>query len=358
MSADLTQSAVSDPGGVGALSKSKRVRMYGIAAVVAITVTIITGGVAYADPAPDEGVDVLTAISDASPDTLAHVADTAPTETGDTAIEASAGTTAVTVPTDPSDAITVDAAISSISVGLPFSDTADSAKTEANGVVSYDNNNGSITVPVVKTDASVEITTVISSSSAPTRYGYTVSVPEGGILSQDSDGIVSVLDSAGGWIAGFAPAWANDANGSSVLTHYEIDGSTLVQVVDLSSPDIAFPVVADPWLGIALIDHTTWGNLWQYSPSLQVFPTWWGRYGAGIAADGAAWAETLSKTARAGHPNPNTSTMQVQFDCHFQVVRLKSPGKPSWNLDTKLPWTDFANEVRYGCNYPTGNREF
>lgn len=187
------------------------------------------------------------------------------------------------------------------------------------------------------------------------RYG--VNLPEGGSLRKDSNGAISILDASGTWIGGAAPAWATDAAGKAVPTSYSIDGNELVQTVDLSSPDIAFPVVADPWFGIALIDHTRWANTWQYSPTLQIFPTWWGRH-TGVAANGAAWSEVLSKTARSGHPNPNTSAMRVQFDCHWYAVRTYAPNKPSWDLDSRLSYTSLSNEIRYGRNYPARKREF
>lgn len=43
-----------------------------------------------------------------------------------------------------------------------------------------------------------------------------------------------------------AAPWAFDANGTPVPTHYEVQGSTLVQVVDHTGAGIAYPVVADP----------------------------------------------------------------------------------------------------------------
>jgi hypothetical protein len=47
-----------------------------------------------------------------------------------------------------------------------------------------------------------------------------------------------------------APAWATDADGKAVPTHYEVEQGVLRQVVDLRGTD-AFPVVADPtyWWG-------------------------------------------------------------------------------------------------------------
>lgn len=41
------------------------------------------------------------------------------------------------------------------------------------------------------------------------------------------------------------PAWAKDANGNTVPTHYEIRGDELVQIVDFNE-NSAFPVIADP----------------------------------------------------------------------------------------------------------------
>lgn len=42
-----------------------------------------------------------------------------------------------------------------------------------------------------------------------------------------------------------APAWAVDAAGNAVPSHYEIDGTTITQVVDFDAGTV-FPVVADP----------------------------------------------------------------------------------------------------------------
>jgi len=46
-------------------------------------------------------------------------------------------------------------------------------------------------------------------------------------------------------MAKIGAAWAVDANGEAVATHYEIDGTTLTQVVDTDG-QTAYPVVADP----------------------------------------------------------------------------------------------------------------
>lgn len=326
--------------------------------IVAITATLaFTISPAWADSAtsPD---NPITAVSAATPETVEKAAAVNTSDSGTEAINSTVNNVKVKVPSEATAGIEVEKGSTRIRVDLPFATKADKSKKRGNGIVSYDNRNGSVTVPVVLKDGSVQMNTVIQNAAAPSSYSYAITVPTGGSLRLEKDGSVSILDSNASWKAGIAAPWAKDSKGANLPTYYTVSATTLTQTVDLSVKNITFPVVADPWLGIDLIDHTTWGNLWQYSPTLEVFPTWWGRYGAGAPANGAAWSETLAKTSRSGHPNPNTSSMQVQFDCHFQVVRIKAPNKPSWNLDTKLPWTDFANEVRYGCNYPTGNREF
>lgn len=57
------------------------------------------------------------------------------------------------------------------------------------------------------------------------------------------DGSVTLSDGVD-FLGGIATPWAVDAQGQSLPTHYEIDGSTLTQVVDTSTA--MFPVVADP----------------------------------------------------------------------------------------------------------------
>ncbi|AAT88280.1 hypothetical protein Lxx02310 [Leifsonia xyli subsp. xyli str. CTCB07] len=165
----------------------------------------------------------------------------------------------ITIPTDPTDPIALDGGTSSVRIALPYTGRADNAAIEKAGVVSFDNNNnnGSTIVPVVQKDGSVQINTIIETAKAPIEYAYPVSVPAGGKL-QAEPRELSVLDATGGWVAGFLPAWAKDANGAAVYTHYEIRGDTLVQVVEHDRPNVTYPVVADPWLGVNLINHWWW----------------------------------------------------------------------------------------------------
>jgi hypothetical protein len=100
----------------------------------------------------------------------------------------------------------------------------------------------------------VRMLTVLTDRSAPTTYDYSF---DGQQLRPLDDGYVGVFDAETGEpVALIEPAWAKDANGAAVPTRYEIDGSTLTQVVDVDQ-NTAFPVVADPsvskhWWGLEL----------------------------------------------------------------------------------------------------------
>lgn len=104
----------------------------------------------------------------------------------------------------------------------------------------------------------VRMLTVLTDRSAPTTYDYSFS---GEKLEPVADGYVAVLDGQSGEpVAIIEPAWAKDADGKPVATHYEVDGSTLTQVVDVDE-STAFPVVADPsvkfhWWGVDV--HYNW----------------------------------------------------------------------------------------------------
>jgi hypothetical protein len=103
----------------------------------------------------------------------------------------------------------------------------------------------------------VRLLTVLHDATAPTRYNYSFA---GRTLRGVGQGYVAVYDDGGEPVAVIEPAWAKDANGDAIATRYEIDGSTLTQVVDVDE-HTAFPVVADPsvkfhWWGVDV--HYNW----------------------------------------------------------------------------------------------------
>ncbi|UXM92853.1 DUF2599 domain-containing protein [Paenarthrobacter sp. JL.01a] len=277
---------------------------------------------------PLSALQTLTAgSSSASTEVLSDVASVPTNDVGAHAIDATVNDIRVVIPTDPVEPVSVESATgTSIKVSLPFAGEAASAKEVLSGVVAYDNDNGSTTVPVVKNDGSVQIMTVINNSEAPSAYTYRIGLPPGSSLASESDGSVSVLAPDGSRIGAFAPAWAKDAHGADVSTHYEVTGTTLVQVVDHSSANIAYPVTADPYLGIDLISSAYWSGR-----TFVVTPTWWARAnGNSPLMHQALLSEFCSKYGSACN-----TQMWWQLACHAQFA----PFKATWNLDSWL-WRD------------------
>ncbi len=252
-----------------------------------------------------------------------------------------------------------------ISVGLPFGHQDSAGRKVYGNAMSFDNKNGSTTVVLPKTDGSVQVATIIDGISAPTSFSYPLSLPAGGRALVSSVGLVLILDSKDQYAAAVAPPWAVDAKGVKVPTRFELRGNRLVQSVDHLTNKVAYPVVADPWFGVDMIDRTSWIRTSEYSPTLSVYPSAWGRTVAfattypftsgllGLAdqlSANAAWSETLAKTVRAWNPNPETPSMRAQFDCHFFWVSKRHPRKASWNLDSLRPYGSMWVQAQKNCN--------
>lgn len=217
-------------------------------AAVAVVCTVggLLTGFASVDADTVNAVDAVAAIQRVAPGAVA----------GSAATDENDGLS-VTVPTDAVDGIQLTGGdASALTVGLPFARTAsDAAESQVAGVVVYDNNNGSSTVPVIR-DGGVQINTVIDNAGAPKRYDYPMGLPWGQNLQMNADGSVIAAGVEGAVSAYVEAPWAKDANGNPVPTHYEINGSTLTQVIDFTA-NTAFPVVADPKVTFG------WGNQGQ-----------------------------------------------------------------------------------------------
>lgn len=217
--------------------------------------TLLTGFVPT-DAATVNAADAVAAIQDVAPEAVLGSAGTASGTDPDTAATLENEALTVTAPAEAVDGIrfAVEDA-PAITIGLPFAQEAsDAAESQVPGVVVYDNNDGSSTVPVIREDGSVQITTVIDDAEAPKRYAYPIQLPDGAVLQLADDGSVrSVGAGEDAPALSVAAPWAKDADGNAVPTHYEVLGSTLTQVVDFTART-AFPVVADP---AVYVDYTT-----------------------------------------------------------------------------------------------------
>lgn len=125
-----------------------------------------------------------------------------------------------------------------IPIGLP--DVANGTATAASdGTVVYEGN--AVDVAVQALEEGVRVQTVLADTSAPTRFDYDLA---GSIPVIAADGSVGFATQAG--LVLIQSPWAFDARGVPVSTHYEVNGSTLTQVVDHTREDVVYPVVADP----------------------------------------------------------------------------------------------------------------
>lgn len=321
--------------------KKRFVAVLGMAAVLV--------GASIAGPAlAAEDDSAVTAVENVAPEVLDAAA--AVDSDSVTAAGYSAELVTTSVPRDPSEPVSLSGPLANIEVALPFAGESSNADTDG-AAPEFDNNNGSSTVSVVRDDASVQILTVIDNAAAPTRYDYTISLSDGGYLQLDESGIVFIRDQDSNFVGAIAPAWARDANGESVSTHYEIDGNILTQVVDHSGLD-AYPIVADPWLGIQLFNgfyRGTWNGDYTYNAS--VTPLGAVILGGGGGVGGYLAGQLVFRTNgwdewKAVWPAiTNKATLKQQFDCHVTASVYGLPFTGTYNLERAR-----ANNANWGAN--------
>lgn len=327
-------------------------------AVLGPTAASAVEGPQQVPPAADS---IAQTVSAAVPAELAE-SNATPTKTSSGTFS-TAGTTSVTVPGSANGQVLAVSGGTMIGVGLGATDTT-AAVQATDGSIVYDQP-GSVDRTVQPTTDGFRIHTVISSATSPTEYVHTVSIPTGARLLLENQlppdpenpgpqdpGLQSgayVLDANNNLIGGFGSPWAKDANGLAVATHFEIRGTSLVQVVNHNVSGVAYPVVADPYLGRDMISTYTWSYYSGYGYTLKVTPTGWSRSLAGAYLAGVyGFRELQAKTG--GSLNTNVDGMRDQYICHQQVVAVRSPRKPTWNLDEWRPNVSYAQTVNASCN--------
>lgn len=95
-------------------------------------------------------------------------------------------------------------------------------------------------------DGDAQLLVSIGSGNSPTRYRFPITVPDGASLALTEDGGAEVTLADGTLAASIAAPWAIDARQQPVATHFELEGGSLIQVVDHRAQGTAYPVLADP----------------------------------------------------------------------------------------------------------------
>ncbi|MFJ6455338.1 hypothetical protein [Paenarthrobacter sp. NPDC091669] len=204
-------------------------------------------------------------------------------------------------------------------------------------------------MPVPQEEGGVAVHTIISSPAAPTIYEYEIEAAAGSTLQLVEEGGVLILDAAGSYLGAVAPPWATDAGGSKVETHYEVEGSLLRQVVNHTSLELKYPVVADPYLGVDLFSATWWtGSGSSLVAHLNTTPMMGVAWSAGQAFI-ASWPEAVTKMG----PTIQNENLYQQFSCHANGAPFASSGgSPSWDLENYRGTTwNYNHYWIHGCNW-------
>lgn len=213
---------------------------------LALGCLLLAGGL---PPAAANGEDTSADGIAAMIDQVAAADVTVPTATlGGDAVVAS-GDQVITVPAEGSGEIVIESQAGiTVPIGLP-SDVADASHRVAeDGTVYYDAAD-SVDVAVQVLEDAVRIITILDDATAPTEYEYSFGefTPR-----LNADGSATLTYVGSGFTAEMgqieAP-WAVDRNGTPVPTSYSVSGNSIIQVVDHTSGDYAYPIIADPQYG-------------------------------------------------------------------------------------------------------------
>jgi hypothetical protein len=186
----------------------------------------------------------------------------------DAAREEASSSTTVEIPVDADGSVSLDNSATpgtEVAFELPTTGEHRDAQVAQDGTILYEDRSGTVDVAAQPgKDGSVRVNTVIHGPEAPTKFAYPLTLPDGVTPELAADGGVdmvrtlAVTDPDTGVeavetmsVSRVAPAWAVDAAGVAVPTHYEIHGQELVQVVEHRTSDVTYPVTADPWWSTA-----------------------------------------------------------------------------------------------------------
>lgn len=256
-------------------------------------------------------------------DIAAHVVAMAPDGAEPTAasldgqiVTTSTGSTEAQIPLDASQDIdvttTVDGRDLTASISLPSGMDLEEGELTSDGTVVYNEqaagtgSQGAVAVQTLE-NGDTRIQTVIADRTSTHEFGYAMKGFRPVI--DDAGNATFISTSSEGPFVPVEAAWAVDANGQPVATHYEVRGDELVQIV---TPDAttAYPVVADPtwgwrsfaW-GMTLSRYET-ASIKDYAASVSMCGALARKAPAGALACGAWAGYLLAQATTANKLNP------------------------------------------------------
>ncbi|QAV70047.1 hypothetical protein ESZ53_06115 [Salinibacterium sp. UTAS2018] len=223
------------------------------------------------------------------------------------------------------------------------------------GSAVFESNADYSVVPLPQDDGAVQLVTILDSSESPERFDYDFSSTSDVTLNLQENGMVIVLDEAGGWLGGVASPWAFDSEGTAVPTHFEVLGSTLTQVVEHQSGDFVYPISADPYA-----NQNLWGSssIDFYNGDQRVnlrLSAWGASHQLPWILIDYGWPEALGRSALMKSVLTSKASMRQQFDCHA----FGSAFAGDWNLEKFRPnrtalWS-YGVAIHH-CNWTTSYR--
>jgi len=202
------------------------------------------------------------------------------------------------------------------------------------------------------------MSTTLTSQDAGSSFSYPLDLQKGSRIEVQDNGGVLIVGPDGSFLGGLLPPWAKDRNGASVPTHYTVQGNSVVQVIDANLAALAYPVVADPYLFIDLIDHWQWVVTYTHNGkngwSDYVWPTPWAINMSGnpvVAVFG--WSELVSKDVH-HYINTNVDGMSDQYQCHQILFAgiLRIEGGAVYHLDEYRVHVGLGQTMLDQCNPP------
>ncbi|WP_418907833.1 hypothetical protein [Glutamicibacter endophyticus] len=275
-----------------------------------------------------EALENLAALSgESSTDILGTSTDTPVSESAD-AFDLSIAETEISIPREADKPVKIGEGPETVEILRP-ADNQSEATAIAPGVVANEGEEFT-TVTSVKNSGDVQIATIINDAESTERFEYQMLLPAGATMRETNGGVL-IESENGDLIGGFTPPWAKDANGLEIPTRYEVDGNTLIQVVDhRSAKNLEYPVVADPAYSRGIIKEVKWERWnnggWEIRFTVTSVARWYQPFNPSYVY------KMGLDDLREHHPRSMAkATMAQQWECH--VVGL--PGTINIDLESK-----------------------
>ncbi|GAA2171090.1 hypothetical protein GCM10009846_03720 [Agrococcus versicolor] len=308
--------------------------------LLALVATVTSTVSAHAEESSDEAIAIGSAVA-------VGVIDPASVAVADiTDGQVEEADVRLTVPDTTSDPFTLEDSLGTsvaLTVGedlppaaiLPLADAAGGVLDS--GAAIAETEPGVSTIPMAHDDGGLQVVSIIESPSAATRFEYGLTVPEGVSITINELGAIQAVTSDGTFVAAVLPAWAVGAAGRAVPTHYELTPGGFAQVV-AHDDSFQFPIAADPYRGIDLINYWAWGG---NAIAVHVTP-WMGAVGEAVAITNG-WNELTSRVFAQNYYSGtllSRPTYRQQWVCHAvgkSVIGflgfLGLDQRPAWTLE-------------------------